>query len=209
MAIAQIQSWLNNNSDYNEGQKLYNVYGQNLALKKLFQRGKNVYSVKKLRKELIFIDSSTTKIVYEEIKPKKIKAKLARLKINQYPKELHAAFEKQNELYSFLNYYHPQLHKIKRPKRDKICLGIVNAAEEIDSIYRLLDYWKENRIVLDNKYQEKENVVITDKLELSKQIQRYRVQISKQKNNPKRQVDVVFWKKEIHKLTALIESYVV
>lgn len=61
MAIASINTWLNGSLDYSEGVILFEVYGSNASLLKLFKNGKNSFTRRKLAEALREINHQETK----------------------------------------------------------------------------------------------------------------------------------------------------
>lgn len=117
-----------------------------------------------------------------------------------FPKELHAAWERKSSLYGFVNQSHSKLEWLWDKDQEKVSdlvHELTNAWSEIKSIYRLLDYWEENQVVLENKYSGESLNAITDKADLKQRMMNLRSYVSKNKKKPEKAIQVQKWKDEI------------
>jgi hypothetical protein len=80
---------------------------------------------------------------------------------------------------------------------------------EINTIYRVLDYWVENKVILSNKYQPKAEIEITDRAAMVRRINSLRVRISQNKKKVGKEPELAAWRKEIEELKVLIDGDVV
>lgn len=207
-----ITQWLNGPRDYNEGLALLKSYGASAILLDVLGAGDTFYNRTRLVKELTSkapqpVATQATQPVGTPVKKleksKRTPKTYGRKHISYYPAELHQAFKRQDELYKEVNYLHPQLevlHQLDQGKCAKAAKAIVKAWREINAIYRLLDYWDENKVILPNKYQKQDLPVLTDGAAIMKRIQALRVYISRNKNNVARSGEVVAWKNELEEL---------
>lgn len=213
-----ITEWLNGPRDYNKGLALLQKHGASAVLLSVLGAGDTFYNRIRLVKELTKLAprpvvTQATQPAGTKVKPPQ-KAKdtpksYGRKAKSYYPVALHQAFERQDELYRQVNHLHPQLevlHELDQGKCTTACKAIVKAWQEINAIYRLLDYWDENKVILPHKYQKQEVPVLTDRAAIMKRIQALRVYISRNKNNVARDADVVAWKNEMEELKLRIES---
>lgn len=205
----EIINWLSNPQDYDTGLALLKKAGASAVLLQVLSAGDTFYNRQRLVKELTF--KAPRPVTPQAAQPggtatkrtKKAKdtpKNYGRKHKNYYPAALHYAFSKQDELYREVNHLHPQLevlHELDQGKCTLACKAIVYAWREINAIYRLLDYWDENKVILPNKYQKKELPVLTDGAEIMKRIQALRVYISRNKNSVTRSADVDAWKNEL------------
>ncbi|MDX5447259.1 MAG: hypothetical protein LPK47_02680 [Bacteroidota bacterium] len=117
-----------------------------------------------------------------------------------YHRDLHPAYDRQLELYNLVNHLHPQLELIWKYNhgecRDSV-KTLIQAWDEIDAIYRLLDYWEENKVVLPNKYQPSFSPEITDRAQLIHRRNNLRSYISKNKKKPSKAEKVKKWREEL------------
>ncbi|MDX5429145.1 MAG: hypothetical protein LPK79_13680 [Bacteroidota bacterium] len=120
-----------------------------------------------------------------------------------YHRDLHPAFDRQLELYNLVNHIHPQLELIWKYNhgecKDSV-KTLIQAWDEIDAIYRLLDYWEENRVVLPNKYQPFFSPEITDRAQLIHRRNNLRSYISKNKKKPSKAEKVKQWREELQSI---------
>jgi hypothetical protein len=135
--------------------------------------------------------------------------KYGRLKKEDYPQQLWPAFTRQNELYKAVNHLHSQLellHEIDQGRCTDACQAIVSHWREINAIYRVLDYWVENKVILSNKYQPKAEIEITDRAAMVRRINSLRVRISQNKKKVGKEPELAAWRKEIEELKVLIDG---
>lgn len=123
----------------------------------------------------------------KEISKKRVRTPKKRPDKLDLPTSLHAAHDRQTLLYKSVNHLHPQLDLLyaKSPElmRDA-CLKIKSQWKEIAYIYSLLDYFAENGLVLENKYQME---ILCEELTRDEALNRRnnnRSYITKNKGNP-------------------------
>jgi hypothetical protein len=226
--MLDVVAWLDGPRDYLEGLKLFKQYlpGKAVLLQVLgsgdtfYNRGRLVRELTDLLPDAPLAAPAASQKGQTPAKApalpapassstQKNKIAYGRLKLADYPPELHAAFGRQDELYRTVNHLHSQLellHEIDQGRCTEACKVIVKCWREINSIYRILDYWTENRVILPNKYRPVDVPVLTDKVAMMKRMNALRVYISRNKNNLERSSEVAAWKVELEELKVRVES---
>jgi len=207
----EITTWLQGKKDYNTGLALLEKKGASRVLLTVLGAGDTYYNRNRLITELTklapqAVSPQATKPLGTSInqaKKSSVKKTYGRKHISYYPAELHPAFNRQDELYRQVNHLHPQLenlHQLDQGRCTAACKAIVKAWREINSIYRLLDYWDENRVVLPNNYTRPVKKVLTDPVAIMKRVNALRVNISRNKNRDDRMEEIKAWRIELDEL---------
>lgn len=211
----EIKQWLSSGRNYAQGVDLYKEhYGEDYTYRML-RRGENSFSRDKLLDKLksaIKSYSATFVDRPSRAKPKQTQpiAITTRKAKDHYPEELHAAYQRQEELYALVNHLHPQLETLYKKSRKKctdVAITIKKSWAEIKSIYRLLDYWSKHQVVLPNTYNGSDNHEITDPVEMKTRIYTLRTYISKSRNRPEKHADVIKWTKEMEMLQVKLDRH--
>jgi hypothetical protein len=208
------KDWLNSSRNYIEGLKILREHSTDAVLLSVLSSGETFYNKTRLAKELQALKPARIVPLPEAKTPKKFKADgtpttYGRLKMSDYPEALHAAFIRQNELYKMVGYNHNRLgllHELDQGKCAAACKAIIEGWREINSIYRLLDYWAENKVILPNKWTPAEKIEPKDRADAMRMRNNLRCKISRYKNNPEKVAAVEGWKHEIEELELLLSD---
>ncbi|SFC95165.1 hypothetical protein SAMN05421780_1147 [Flexibacter flexilis DSM 6793] len=130
--------------DYGVGLHLYELYGQNATLKRMFAKGKNTYNAQKLRAELERIveafqplAEAATAIPRREIRSVE--------RIENAPEEIAALEKKWRSLYAEMAFLHSKLDSCQRDdERGTMALRILSLDKEINEIIDQLSYYKQH-----------------------------------------------------------------
>ncbi len=154
----EIYNWLKGDQDFNEGKILYFKYGNNVNLKRKFDRPISDYSIQKL-------EQSLKKIIgdYEpKVKPVKSKSiidgreplpitnkiKKTSLPVN-YPEELKEAIKERQKCYRTRDRLHAQLILLPTDrKRYAAQKEMMRAQKRLIEIWEALDYYDTHNVVL-------------------------------------------------------------
>lgn len=179
-------SWLQSGQDYSVGLDILRAEKHNPALLSILSSGPTFYNRKRLLQELTALAALKPKA--PEVQGKR------RLPRFEYPEELHPAFDRQDALYREINLLHPQLDLLYASnvgECHKAAQAIVAAGREIDEIYRILDYWEQNSVILPNAYRiTPEQFVPIDYKDLRRKRDRLYKFIQRNKEKPSRHVEV-------------------
>ncbi len=198
----EAQEWLQSAKHYDTGLEiLRNVKGESLVWR-LLAKGKSFYNCQRLEQEILAL-----------VKPLKSKDEIkkeARLtslnpvaESNSYPDTLLPAYQQQRRLYAQVNHLHPLLdatYNLDRKQAFEIKLALQNAWSEIEEIWRILNYWEENKVVLPNKYQEQGLEPVLEKAQMLKRRNNLRTYLSKHQGDPKKALACQDWQKELNQL---------
>lgn len=159
--------------DYDIAKAWYLEHGTNTTLKALLKRGYSAFTDKLLRKE-----------VPKELIEVMPKIEAITKEIKQTQKEVPPAVEtlerKWRKAYSEAAYWHSRLKHLPPKERAEKCFLILNFfSETIHPIWDRLEYYKANGSF--PKVVEKITVNLSDKAELTKELLRLRVKISRAK----------------------------
>lgn len=210
-----IKQWLSSGQNYAQGVDLYKEhYGDDYTFRML-QRGENSFSREKLLDKLrSAVQPRSANPVDKPFRAKPNKqqtiAITTRKAKDHYPEDLHAAYQRQEELYALVNHLHPQLEALYKNSRKKctdVAITIKKAWAEIKSIYRLLDYWSKHQVVLPNTYNGSDGYEITDPVEMKTRIYTLRTYISKSRNRPEKHADIIKWTKEMESLQVKLDRH--
>lgn len=198
----EAQEWLQSAKQYDTGLEiLRNAKGESIVWR-LLAKGKSFYNCQRLEQEIL----SLVQPMEQEPKPKSLAFSPVEERVSAptlYPDALLPAYEQQRRLYAQVNHLHPLLdatYNLDRKKAFEIKLALQNAWQEIEEIWRILNYWEENQVVLPNKYQEQGLEPILDKAQMLKRRNNLRTYLSKHQGNPKKALACQDWQKELNQL---------
>lgn len=139
-------------------------------------------------------------------------AKAQNTRLNRpFPIKLQPAVNRIKELYAQVNYLHPLLDTIYNQDRKRCfdsVIALLHAWTEIDGIWRLIDYFDKHNVVLPNKYAPQDSHLPIDRAELMRLRSNLRSNISKHKNNPKKQTKIASWKSELNQINTRLKHAV-
>jgi len=204
----QVQDWLSSgDKDYNSGLELLKQHQASTVLLGILSSGATVYNQIRLEKELRKVAASeqaAPKPPKRQAKPAtpvvRLSGKLSKI---HYPSELHPAVDRQEKLYAFVNHYHPLLDSTYHADKGQcfaIATGLLDAWHEIEEIWRILNYYQHNQVVLPNKYNPEDIRPPLDRAALMKRRANLRTYISKHRANKKRAIDVEEWRAELSEI---------
>lgn len=145
-----IREWLSSIRNYDTGRLLYEKHGNNVTLKRTFNRGISDYNKEKLVYELeklVGVDEVDVPkvIVAPEFQHVKVVFKNEPVDISTLPADLLEKHVRKGKLFQEASYTHAQLHHLKTDEeRLEYAKKIVLNFKEIDSIWAELDYFKEH-----------------------------------------------------------------
>tara|TARA_R110002050_G_scaffold201841_1_gene336972 strand:- start:20028 stop:20651 length:624 start_codon:yes stop_codon:yes gene_type:complete len=202
----EAQQWLKSAKDYEIGLEILKNAKVSPLIWRLLAKGKSFYNCQRLEKEISALiipqkPKNTANVV------SKIPVKNVELGKVNYPKALFPAYQQQRKLYAQVNHLHPLLdatYNLDRKKAFDIKLALQNAWQEIEEIWRLLNYWQENQVVLPNKYQAQGLEPELDKAQMLKRRNNLRTYLSKHQGNPKKNLACQEWRQELSKLDKIL-----
>lgn len=198
----EAQEWLQSTKHYDTGLDiLRNAKGESLVWR-LLAKGKSFYNCQRLEQEILALlkPVESKKEIKKAIVPISLKPVV---ECNSYPETLLPAYHQQRRLYAQVNHLHPLLdatYNLDRKKAFEIKLALQNAWSEIEEIWRILNYWEENQVVLPNKYQEQGLEPVLDKAQMLKRRNNLRTYLSKHQGNPKKALACQDWQRELNHL---------
>lgn len=142
MEISIYKHWLINGSVYETGIALYDEYGTNSTLKKLFAAGKSYYTEKKLDQEL-----SKLEIPFYKKQPAEVKTSFSKKKIivENLPDNLKAEQEQLGPIIREIALLNARLDLVASDKeRAVLAFRIVDLVHQRRGIYYCLDYFQAN-----------------------------------------------------------------
>jgi hypothetical protein len=122
------------------------------------------------------------------------------IKSEDWPPPLKPAVERLQNLYQLVNHYHPQmdqLYNINRKQAFDVKCKVQDSWQEISEIWRILNYWTDNKVVLPNKYNPDEKHLPYDRARLMKQRNNLRTYISRSAKDPAKADKVKEWRLEL------------
>lgn len=209
----QLQQWLESNAKpYQEGVHLFVDHGGSVTLAEIFHGGETFYNRKRLYKELTRLacqQSAPPEVSRTEAPPPAHPAKSQRSHTpkGNFPKQLHPVCERRDELYAIINQLHPQLDLLYNQDRGEcyqVAKAINIAWEEMDTVYRILDYYEDHKEILPNEYTGYHTIPQT----LAEQIRRrnnLRTYIARDKSKPSKAAKVKEWREELEVLDKVLE----
>lgn len=144
--LVLIQSYLNGDLSYQQGVAIYQKYGENSALKKLFAQGEDDYSIKKLHKELLEIEKRLSATVksnsFKTFTESKLKGKI---NVEILPTHLRELYHKRIQLIREIALLHSRLPLYPNDaERLAAAEKIVSLVEERRVIFTRCDYFMEH-----------------------------------------------------------------
>ncbi len=202
----EAQQWLQSAKDYEIGLEILKNAKVSPLIWRLLAKGKSFYNCQRLEKEISAL------IIPQKPKNRAnalsvIPIKSAEQNNINYPEALFPAYQQQRKLYAQINHLHPLLdatYNLDRKKAFDIKLALQNAWQEIEEIWRLLNYWQENQVVLPNKYQAQGLEPELDKAQMLKRRNNLRTYLSKHQDNPKKNLACQEWRQELSKLDKIL-----
>lgn len=225
----RIQKWLEQ-KNYWEGVLIFNEYSNNRHLKRKFKQGPGNYNTPKLQQELEHIASrelvkNNPKIMSINssvfVPPKKKQGKRATtpfpeskkkapIEFNKLPFRLQTRVLEKSDLFRKMDYLHKRLDLMPtQEERLRAILDIVALDKGIKKIWKEIDYYNETGKFLDEEEKSKQSAprtLVENEIELFKERQRLRVQVSKQKDNPVRQEEVKKWNARIAEIDLKLKT---
>tara|TARA_R110002096_G_scaffold129211_7_gene277922 strand:+ start:3837 stop:4466 length:630 start_codon:yes stop_codon:yes gene_type:complete len=191
--------WLNSEKDYDTGIKVLEEAKSSSFILNLLKKGKSFYNCRLLEKEI--------KAISEKHKPKaKVKAPAPKvvqtdLTTSEIPPQLATIKTELQKQYAIVNHLHPLMdayYNTDRKKSFETKIAIQKAWKEIEELWRIINYYKANGVLLPSKYS-KDAAPMEEKtkVELVKRRNNVRTYISKHRNNPKKIRQVADWEKEL------------
>jgi chromatin segregation and condensation protein Rec8/ScpA/Scc1 (kleisin family) len=193
--MKEIKAWLHGPKFFPQGVALYEQYGSNSVLKRMFALGESVYNRRKLQEAMESLlgqptrDENTDKTatVTPEIPEKPLLESKQRLLEN-----LDAQWK---PLYKKASYLHSQLEHVTRPERLAYSLTILSLFKQIQS------YWNQKKYVEQHEALPPTQTVspgqtirdLSDDVEAYREVCRLRSRISKHKNKPAKAAEVAHW----------------
>lgn len=214
MAIALIEDWLNTGCDYTIGVDIFLQQGSNQTLKKLFQKGENSFTRKKLREELenILEALKPNEIVLETLKQNEVSAdeftihtqhKNLKYSVNDFPKDLQDLDKKRKKYFAKAVYLKNTLITQSKLDRRKSLAEIKYIMRDvIPDIYKQLDYFYESGEKLNVVSEEKENIA-----DLVRQRNNARTRVSKYKGEKGKETLLKKWETKLNQLDYKIENF--
>lgn len=206
----EAQEWLQSAKQYETGLEiLRNAKGESIVWR-LLAKGKSFYNCQRLEQEILAL----VKPAEQDLTPKPPTFSPAEERVSapaNYPDALLPAYEQQRRLYAQVNHLHPLLdatYNLDRKKAFEIKLALQNAWQEIEEIWRILNYWQENQVVLPNKYQEQGLETILDKAQMLKRRNNLRTYLSKHQGNQKKALACQDWQRELNQLNKQLADVV-
>lgn len=210
--MQDVLDWLQNPTDYNVGLALFRALSPKAPILLVLQSGETTYNTIRLKRELEQLARAKSEISKPvptaspvSVPAFKQKNLGIHLKKGAYPPQLHPAYDRLMDLYAMVDVLHPRLELLWNGNR-KQCIesvrAIVDAWNEIKGIYRILDYWTENKRILPNDYEEKPNTIPATVEDLIRRRNNLRTYISKHKKSPSKTIEVNAWKEELAAIDA-------
>jgi len=142
--IADIESWLAGNRNFERGVELYERYGTNPALKILFASGASPFSTDKLFKELTALCIKA--------KPKSApKVEKPKYTIDDLSPALQREFKRKGDLFKQASQMHSDLfHEQNQQRRADLVAGIKSCFDKIAAIWKKCDEYIRDRDNQDN-----------------------------------------------------------
>lgn len=213
--MQDVINWLESDCDYSEGLALLKAQTPKSPILLVLQTGESTYNTLRLKRELeqLIQDWSSKPEPSKAVPPPSPSPTIPQSPnysgrhkpIGHYPPQLHPAYERLMKLYAMVDILHPRLEVLWDTDRKKCAENVrslVDAWDEIKGIYRILDYWTENKRVLPNDYEEHPNVLPTTAGDLLRRKNNLRTYISKHRKNPKKTIEVEEWKVELAAIEA-------
>jgi len=202
LSCMTIQQWLKSDRDYATGLQLLQQNGGRASLLQILAK-ETTYNRNRLVRELHKVAERGP-----DSPPAKPQAKPARtpsavkpnLQTGNWPEELHPAVQRLQQLYQLVNHYHPQmdqLYNINRKQAFEVKCAVQDSWEEINEIWRILNYYRDHKVMLPNRYNPNEKHLPYDRARLMKRRNTLRTYLSRDKNNPAKADKVMEWQKEL------------
>lgn len=215
-----IQAWLHaSQPSHSEGLQLLESHGGRPVLIRLLRK-ETTYNRKRLRRELgqLAEKQSSTSPPSPARGPKEIPDYRKPVKPEKYsigsterfPERLQPAITRLRELYNIINHLHPlldQLWMTDRKECHQSVQALIKAWDELEEIYRLLNYYDENGEVLPSRYTGKMNYISHDRSELLKRRNNLRTYISRYKSKPSQADKLREYKEELSLINKALEAY--
>lgn len=198
----EAKEWLQSEKDYQAGIDILREAKGRSLIWRLLSKNKTFYNTQRLEREIFELaklgeEDESVCIRKHVVGPESNKEAL------KFTDSLLPAYQQQRRLYAQVNHLHPLLdatYNLDRKKAFEIKLALQNAWQEIEEIWRILNYWKENQVVLPNKYQEQGLEPLMDKTQMLKRRNNLRTYLSKHQGNPKKALACQDWQKELNQL---------
>ena len=198
-----IATWLQSDRDYATGLNLLKQNGGRVALLNILAK-ETTYNRRRLARELLKIAEHAPDSAADEkpqpkpaLKPSAVKPTL---KTTEYPEPLHPALERMQGLYQLVNHWHPLMdhfYNIDRKKAFDVKCKVQKTWQEIEEIWRILNYYKDHNVILPNKYNPDEKQLPYDRAQLMKRRNNLRTYISRDVRNPAKADKLHEWRKEL------------
>lgn len=227
-AIKEIRRWLSGKRNYEAGRLLYEKYGRNHNLKRIFTRGPNNFNTPKLLQELQMIlnraisreaEAADKKVIAigQKLSNKKNEQAPGSLpkssdfiktgpgpkkpiRIDQLPPRLRELAVKKGDLYREVAYLHSQLLHLDEVKRKEACRRIIENGDKIRAIWEELDYYHDHGKEKPIEAAGKKIELPENPVTLHQQLLNLRSRLSKARRDPQKNAD------KINELESLIRQ---
>lgn len=213
-----LQHWLNaRDPSHSEGLKLLESYGGRAVLVRIL-RSETRYNRKRLRRELTELAQRQPQAAESGRRPKEFSDLHKPLKPESYaignterfPERLQPALERLREMYKIINHLHPLLDHLwmsDRKECHQSVQALIKAWDELEEIYRLLNYYDQKGEILPSRYTGKMNYISADRSELLKRRNNLRTYISRYKSKPSQAEKLKGYEEELHQINKALNAY--
>ena len=202
--------WLNSDKDYEKGLLLLQEAGTTEVIIKLLAKGKSYYNCRLMAKEVQKVADKNKPKPKPKFETENLVAPKADLSSSLIPPEIPQIKQALQEQYAIVNHFHPLMdafYNVDRKKSFDVKISIQNAWKEIEELWRIVNYWKENKVLLPNKWtKDQAPQEELDKVGSMKSLYNLRSYISRHRNNPKKVLKLKQWKKELKDIELKIGS---
>jgi len=202
MEISFYENWIKNGSNYSDACSFYNEHGTNNTLKALFNKAETPYTRTKLAFEIKAIGNIPVPVTVDQSIPSDFKLyrqSKKRVDPDKLPDSLKAEWFKLGPLWGETRFLHSRLDTLQTDAgRLEYALKIIELGEQRREIFNKIDFFIENGkelTTLQEKIKEVVEPIPNESAEikiykLKEERARLRVQRSKMKKQPHRQLDL-------------------
>jgi hypothetical protein len=208
-----IGDWLQSDRDYGTGLQLLEQNGGSSSLLTILAK-ETTYNRKRVARELLKIADQEPVAPPDKPKPQPALSQRAENKsisTSQWPEPLHPAVERLQNLYQLVNHLHPQMdstYNINRKQAFEIKCKVQDSWQEINEIWRLLNYFSDHKVVLPNIYNPDERHLPFDRAQLVKRRNNLRTYLSRDKHKVGKAEKVKAWQEELNEINTKLGDVV-
>jgi hypothetical protein len=171
---------------------------------KVFEMGHTSFNIKQLQLELAKLPKpKAASLQSQDDQPSdrvSVWGSRVRMPRAEYPQELWPVYDRQDDLYAQATFLHERLEHWWASDRQRVEQAVrvlVKTWDEIKAIYRVLDYWASNGVVLPHDFGRPSPTLPDDRAALVARRNNLRTYISRHRKNPAKTIEITEWKREL------------